>query len=531
MKSSKVYKQRKVPTPSKMEETEFLQELLECSICLEQLTCQSKVLPKCQHTFCTKCLAEIMQTQNELRCPECRLDYPNIKSLDELPHNILLIRLLEGLKQNMRNKNSRMGKTPNQTPIKHEFGKLSVLQSQQTSNQRQQLMANKSAALQQLSGANNGAMPGPSLTMMHPSAQQQYISPRQLTSSNGHQLVYGNAPNLPTSATPYSMQASRRSHQQLSLDNTLVKHPLTQDNGPPPQTSVKTPTSSIAQNLPPALPNSSMTSPNNNLAAGKPIMSNKTTSCKQAGVQSHPYSTLPSSMNSAIYQPNNNRPQSTTSGLQQTVGIQPQQYFTQLSLCRALYDFRVADVNDKNCLSFKKNDIITLIRRIDDNWLEGSLDNNIGIFPITFVEFLPTIRPGTRNSQGSNPLPLPQQTTGLPPVYQSRVQLAQQPQSASSLASSRNTPSISHSRSNSVSLVSGVNGNAQNGQSSVHHRCNSKNNDQTNPKMALHQSSLSTSQFGNLDVSANLTGLSGSSSSNSYDNLLDIKPAQSNANL
>lgn len=520
-----------------MEETEFLQELLECSICLEQLTCQSKVLPKCQHTFCTKCLAEIMQTQNELRCPECRLDYPNIKSLDELPHNILLIRLLEGLKQNMRNKNSRMGKTPNQTPIKHEFGKLSVLQSQQTPNQRQQLVANKSAVLQQLSGANNGAMPGPSLTLMHPSAQQQYVSPRQLTASNGQQLVYGNAPSLPTSAPPYSLQANRRSHQQLSLDNTLIKHPLSQqENGQLPQASVKTPTSSIAQNLPPALPNSSMTSPNNNLSISKPILVSKNTSCKQAAIQLHSYSTLPSSMSSAIYQPlvntvnngvNNSRPQS--------VGIQPQQYFSQLSLCRALYDFRVADVNDKNCLSFKKSDIITLIRRIDDNWLEGSLDNSIGIFPITFVEFLPTIRPGTRNSQSSNPQTL-QQTTGLPPVYQSRIQIAQQPQSTNSLASNRNPASISHSRSNSVSLVNGGgNGNAQMNGSSVHHRCNSKTNSngshQTNPKLALHQSTLPTSQFGNLDATANLTALSGSSSSNSYDNLLDIKPAQSTANL
>ena len=55
-----------------MEETEFLQDLLECSVCLCTLSEQSKVLP-CQHTFCFKCLAEILQTQNELRCPECRV--------------------------------------------------------------------------------------------------------------------------------------------------------------------------------------------------------------------------------------------------------------------------------------------------------------------------------------------------------------------------------------------------------------------------------------------------------------------------
>ena len=32
-----------------------LADLLECSICLEQLSGHNKVLP-CQHTFCTQCL-------------------------------------------------------------------------------------------------------------------------------------------------------------------------------------------------------------------------------------------------------------------------------------------------------------------------------------------------------------------------------------------------------------------------------------------------------------------------------------------
>ncbi len=72
-----------------------LNELLECSVCLESLDETSKVLP-CQHTFCKRCLEEIVCTKNELRCPECRtlVDIP----VDELPINILLIRLLEGMK-------------------------------------------------------------------------------------------------------------------------------------------------------------------------------------------------------------------------------------------------------------------------------------------------------------------------------------------------------------------------------------------------------------------------------------------------
>lgn len=72
-----------------------LNELLECSVCLDRLDTSSKVLP-CQHTFCRRCLEEIMSSQRELRCPECRTLV--IVKVEDLPANILLVRLLEGLK-------------------------------------------------------------------------------------------------------------------------------------------------------------------------------------------------------------------------------------------------------------------------------------------------------------------------------------------------------------------------------------------------------------------------------------------------
>lgn len=49
-----------------------LNDLLECSVCLDRLDTSSKVLP-CQHTFCRKCLQEILHKHKELRCPECRV--------------------------------------------------------------------------------------------------------------------------------------------------------------------------------------------------------------------------------------------------------------------------------------------------------------------------------------------------------------------------------------------------------------------------------------------------------------------------
>lgn len=72
-----------------------LNDLLECSVCLERLDTSSKVLP-CQHTFCKKCLEEIVLTHKELRCPECRVLVES--KIEELPPNVLLMRILEGMR-------------------------------------------------------------------------------------------------------------------------------------------------------------------------------------------------------------------------------------------------------------------------------------------------------------------------------------------------------------------------------------------------------------------------------------------------
>lgn len=73
----------------------MLNDLLECSVCLERLDTSSRVLP-CQHTFCKKCLEEIVATKKELRCPECRV-MVTIK-IDDLPPNVLLMRILGGMR-------------------------------------------------------------------------------------------------------------------------------------------------------------------------------------------------------------------------------------------------------------------------------------------------------------------------------------------------------------------------------------------------------------------------------------------------
>ncbi|KAM9584823.1 E3 ubiquitin-protein ligase SH3RF3 [Trichechus inunguis] len=54
---------------------------------------------------------------------------------------------------------------------------------------------------------------------------------------------------------------------------------------------------------------------------------------------------------------------------------------------KALYDFEIKDKDqDKDCLTFTKDEILTVIRRVDDNWAEGMLGDKIGIFPLLYVE-------------------------------------------------------------------------------------------------------------------------------------------------
>lgn len=83
------------PLPFKMEEL-ALMALLECPMCCQQLDVSAKVLP-CQHTFCMSCLQKQETANSQLLCPECRAPVP-ARTVEELPANHLLVRLLEGLR-------------------------------------------------------------------------------------------------------------------------------------------------------------------------------------------------------------------------------------------------------------------------------------------------------------------------------------------------------------------------------------------------------------------------------------------------
>lgn len=101
-------RRRRAVAGEAMDESSLL-DLLECSVCLERLDTTAKVLP-CQHTFCRRCLESIVCSRHELRCPECRILVGC--SVDELPANILLVRLLDGIRQRPRAGASPGGSPP-----------------------------------------------------------------------------------------------------------------------------------------------------------------------------------------------------------------------------------------------------------------------------------------------------------------------------------------------------------------------------------------------------------------------------------
>uniref|UniRef100_A0A8C4EE13 E3 ubiquitin-protein ligase SH3RF1 n=1 Tax=Dicentrarchus labrax TaxID=13489 RepID=A0A8C4EE13_DICLA len=252
-----------------MDESVLL-DLLECPVCLERLDASAKVLP-CQHTFCRRCLQGILGSRGELRCPECRTLVEC--AVDELPSNILLVRLLDGIKQRPRRAGPGAGACTNGTS-----GAMARAHS---------------------SGTRDQGTPG---------AQPQRAQAKST-------LVRG-VPQLPCAKALYNYDGKEPGDLKFSKGDIIILRRQVDENW-------------------------------------------------YHGEMGGVHGFFPTNFVQVIKPLPQPPPQ-----------------------CKALYDFELKDKEaDKDCLPFSKDDILTVIRRVDENWAEGMLGDKIGIFPISYVEF------------------------------------------------------------------------------------------------------------------------------------------------
>uniref|UniRef100_A0A667Z4M6 RING-type E3 ubiquitin transferase n=1 Tax=Myripristis murdjan TaxID=586833 RepID=A0A667Z4M6_9TELE len=262
-----------------MDESSSLLDLLECSVCLERLDTTAKVLP-CQHTFCRRCLENIVSSRNELRCPECRILVDC--GVDDLPANILLVRLLDGIKQR---------------PLRGSGG------GGVGAGGRQPLAG---GSLQGYAAGISASPPGSGIRELPIATRSSPVK---------------NLPALPCGKALYSYEGKEPGDLQFAKGDIIILRRKVDDNW-------------------------------------------------YHGELNGCHGFLPASYIQLL------RPLSQT----------PPQG-------KALYDFEVKDKDqDKDCLAFSKDEVLTVIRRVDDNWAEGMLGDKIGIFPILYVELNETAK-------------------------------------------------------------------------------------------------------------------------------------------
>uniref|UniRef100_A0A672MK26 E3 ubiquitin-protein ligase SH3RF1 n=1 Tax=Sinocyclocheilus grahami TaxID=75366 RepID=A0A672MK26_SINGR len=254
-----------------MDESALL-DLLECPVCLERLDATAKVLP-CQHTFCRRCLLGIVGSRGELRCPECRTLVES--GVDELPSNILLVRLLDGIKQRPRRTGSMHSTCINGSAV--------------------------AGVRAQIAGGGQRD-PGPT------GAQSQRVQAKSTP-------VRG-VPQLPCAKALYNYDGKEPGDLKFSKGDIIILRRQVDENW-------------------------------------------------YHGEMGGVHGFFPTNFVQVIKPLPQPPPQ-----------------------CKALYDFELKDKEaDKDCLPFSKDDILTVIRRVDENWAEGMLGDKIGIFPISYVEF------------------------------------------------------------------------------------------------------------------------------------------------
>ncbi|XP_006874577.1 PREDICTED: putative E3 ubiquitin-protein ligase SH3RF2 isoform X2 [Chrysochloris asiatica] len=243
-----------------------LLDLLECPVCFEKLDVTAKVLP-CQHTFCKPCLQRIFKARKELRCPECRTLV--FCSIEALPANLLLVRLLDGV---------RAGQSSGKVGSFRRPGVLTSQDSRKSRTNPRGLQSSPFRLVPNIRIHMDGVPRAKAL------CNYRGQNPGDLRFNKGDVILL-----------------------RRQLDENWYQGEISGISGIFPASSVE-----VIKQLPQPPP-----------------------------------------------------------------------------LCRALYNFDLRDKDkseNQDCLTFLKDDIITVISRVDENWAEGKLGDKIGIFPILFVE-------------------------------------------------------------------------------------------------------------------------------------------------
>ncbi|XP_051840233.1 E3 ubiquitin-protein ligase SH3RF3 isoform X2 [Antechinus flavipes] len=284
-----------------MDESSLL-DLLECSVCLERLDTTAKVLP-CQHTFCRRCLESIVCSRHELRCPECRILVGC--GVDELPANILLVRLLDGIRQRPRGSGGGGGSSScssnGNSPTARGHGPIPA------------------------GVGGGGGSNAPGSPAYHPAAAaaaatisggtSAAASLRELAAASRSALLGKNISQLPCGKALYNYEGKEPGDLKFNKGDIIILRRKVDENW-------------------------------------------------YHGELNGNHGFFPASYIQCIKP----LPQAPPQG-------------------KALYDFEIKDKDqDKDCLTFTKDEILTVIRRVDDNWAEGMLGDKIGIFPLLYVE-------------------------------------------------------------------------------------------------------------------------------------------------
>uniref|UniRef100_A0A182MY13 RING-type E3 ubiquitin transferase n=1 Tax=Anopheles dirus TaxID=7168 RepID=A0A182MY13_9DIPT len=300
----------------------LLNDLLECSVCLERLDSSSKVLP-CQHTFCRKCLEEIVASHQELRCPECRV-LVEVR-IDELPPNVLLMRILEGMKTAELNSQNTSQTT--------NVGKP-------TCNRNQ----------------SQGAAPN-AVNYQHHQHQQQ-THPSSGGGVHGAKIGKSSAP-----ATDGQGQPQHHPHQH--------QHHHQQQH--PPLSRI------IASSGVTGAANAALDL--SKIPHAKAFYDFSSSETSDISFRKGDIIILKKKID-------HNWCVGEVNGKEGAVPLNHIKVIVPLPFpqCKALYDFRMGPAEEEGCLTFKKGALIHVLRRVDQNWAEGRIADKIGIFPISFVE-------------------------------------------------------------------------------------------------------------------------------------------------